>query len=153
MYSIILHLQIIQCIAKGAGLSPYHPVEYKSRKNSFRSDSVILSGHDTPNAFPPSTKKFPQPTGKTRSEDKKSPTVADDNEILEVRSDGMRETNLFTFSFYAPWIKISQMNASKKEANDFRLKVGKHCHHLLLFLSFVCLFVLTYFFYGFITLN
>ena len=56
-------------------------------------------------------------------EETKPPIAIDDNEIFEIRPDGMRETNLFTFSFCAPWLKVSQMHASKKEANDFRLKV------------------------------
>ena len=36
---------------------------------------------------------------------------------------GMREANLLTFAFYAPWVKCSQLNASKKEANSIRQKV------------------------------
>lgn len=36
---------------------------------------------------------------------------------------GMREANLLTFAFYAPWVKSSQLNASKKEANSIRQKV------------------------------
>ena len=56
-------------------------------------------------------------------EEKKPPIIIDDNEIFEIRPDGMRQTNLLTFSFYAPWLKISQIHANKKEANDFRRKV------------------------------
>lgn len=50
--------------------------------------------------------------------------LAEENEVeLEVRPDGMRECNLLTFSFYAPWVKTTQLNARKREADDIRLKV------------------------------
>lgn len=103
----------------------YQPIDLKSRKNSFRIDSISASGHDTPNSTLRSpaviAKKFSS-SGKYPDE-MKNPVAVDDVEILEIRPDGMRETNLLTFSFYAPWIKISQIHASKKEANIIRLKV------------------------------
>lgn len=47
-----------------------------------------------------------------------------DSEVFEVRPDGMRISKLLTFSFYAPWVRTTQLNASKREADSIRLKVS-----------------------------
>jgi len=38
------------------------------------------------------------------------------DEPLEVRADGMRETTLLTYAYYAPWVQITQLSAAKLAA-------------------------------------
>ena len=40
------------------------------------------------------------------------PPELPDDERLEQRSDGMKETTLLTYAFYAPWVQVSQLSAS-----------------------------------------
>lgn len=96
---------------KSAGLLPYNLLEtHRSRQSS----SYKMVGAESPHG-----------TNKLSEASKRTPPEEEDDVVLEVRPDGMRECNLLTFSFYAPWIKTIQMNARKKEADDIRLKVRK----------------------------
>ena len=70
-----------------------------------------------------SSKKLAHANSRLIEETRKIIANKEDSEIFEVRSDGMRISKLLTFSFYAPWVRISQVNASKKEADSIRLKV------------------------------
>ena len=70
-----------------------------------------------------SSKKLAHANSRLIEETRKIIANKEDSEIFEVRSDGMRISKLLTFSFYAPWVRISQFNASKKEADSIRLKV------------------------------
>jgi hypothetical protein len=123
-------------VVKTAGVLPFHLVEApKVRRGSLKGGDpgvVWLSVGDgnqhesVINAPSSSSRKLSNPSTRlyegtqkqaVRPEEDTAQTVVDDI------PNGMREANLLTFAFYAPWVKSSQLNASKKEANSIRQKV------------------------------
>jgi hypothetical protein len=101
-------------VVKSAGLLPYHLLEaHRSRQSSYKVGT-----------------EAPHVTNKLSEAAKRIAAAEEDEEVLEVRPDGMRECNLLTFSFYGPWVKTIQLNARKKEADDIRVKVRNVVFHI-----------------------
>ena len=129
-------LQLISCVVKTAGLLPYHLVEApKVRRGSLKGGDHGVLGlsvgdgnqHESVISAPSSSsRKLNNPSTRLYEGTQKQAVRPEEDTaqtVVDYIPNGMREAKLLTFAFYAPWVKSSQLNASKKEANSIRHKV------------------------------
>jgi hypothetical protein len=106
-----------------SAVKKFERISHNKSKSHIDSDSPGLTGTNSSNA---TADKFERKGSDfknlKRGSEMYDNKAVEQEEEYEVRGDGMQEVPLLTFSFYAPWVKISQLNASKKRANDIRSK-------------------------------
>lgn len=138
-------------MVKTAGVLPYHLVEApKVRRGSLKGGDPGVIGlsvgdgnqHESVISAPSScSRKLSNPNTRLYEGTQKQvvrPEEDAEQTAIDDIPNGMREANLLTFAFYAPWVKTSQLNASKKEANSIRHKVrsDSHCYYSYLIYPF-----------------